>query len=911
MSTRNLDAVFAPRSVALAGGSPREGSVGRAVLRNLREGGYSGPIRLVNPDHAEIDGVKAAASFADLPEPADLVVVTAPPAAVPGILDAAGAAGSRAAAVVTKGLGRGPGSLRDAAELAARSREMRLIGPGCLGVLSPHVGLNASFAPQAKAGDLALLSQSGGVASSVIEWANVRGIGFSGVVCFGDMADVDVDDLLDHFATDRRTRAIVLYLQQIRDAPRFLSAARAAARAKPVMVIKGGRHAAAAKAAATHSGALATSDAAYDAAFRRAGLLRVADLADMFAALETLAHVAPLSGKRIAIVTNGGGLGVLGVDRLVDLGGRSAELSEATVAALDEALACDWSRANPIDLAGDATPERYEAALDAALADRGVDAALAIHAPTMLSQAGPCARAVAASAVRARGRVYPPKPVFAAFLGSEPAPRRVLEAAHVPFFRTPESALAGLMHLVRHVEAQEALLETPPSLPDDFSPDPARALAAMRDALDRGREWLSPTDASEVLRAYAIPALPHAVVDTPEAAGEVARGFLERGGAAVLKIVSPDLSHKSAVGGVRLGLDTETAVVEAAVAMLGRVAERAPRARIEGLLVQPHLRPNEGIELFAGLYDDPTFGPVVAFGAGGGAVEIIRDVALALPPLDLRLARDLIDRTRIGAVLAGPEGAAPAVDLDAVALTLVKLAQLAADTPEIGELDINPLMATAQGVVALDARVRVRLAPRNAKAGPANPRLAIRPYPKEFESLLTLSDGSQAHLRPVRPEDEPSVAAFFRAVAPDDLRQRFFTPVKEVPRAFIARMTQIDYARNMVLLATDDRKRILGLVQLHADADGVEGEYAILLRSDLKGRGLGWRLMAAMIERAKQEGLRTISGQVLAENSAMLAICRDLGFTVRIDPDDAGVRIVTLRLESVSVSGGRVVVAAG
>lgn len=895
MSARNLDAVFAPRAVVLAGGSPRAGSVGRAVLKNLRDGGFSGPIRVVNPDYPEIDGLVTAASFAALDEPADLVVVTAPPAAVPGILDAAGSAGVRAAAVITKGLGRGPGSLRDAAELAARRHGLRLIGPGCLGVLSPHVSLNASFAPQAKAGDIALLSQSGGVVSSTIEWANARGIGFSGIVSFGDMADVDVDDLLDHFATDRRTRAIVLYLQTIVDAPRFLSAARAAARAKPVVVMKGGRHAAGAKAAATHSGALATSDAVYDAAFRRAGLLRVSDLGDMFTAIETLAHVAPLSGKRIAIVTNGGGLGVLGVDRLVDLGGTPAVLADATIEGLDLALACDWSRGNPIDLAGDATPQRYEAALDAALADRGVDAVLAIHAPTTLSQATPCARAIAASAARARGRVYPPKPVFAAFLGSEPAPRQILEAAHIPFFRTPESALAGVMHLVRHVEAQAALVATPPSLPEAFSSNPKHARAALDGALDTPREWLSPTDVAEVLRAYDIPVLPHAVVHTAEAAGEVARGFLVSGGAAVLKIVSPDLSHKSSVGGVRLGLDSADAVEEAAKAMLARVAERAPHAQIEGLLVQPNVRPDDGIELFAGIFDDATFGPVIAFGAGGGAVEILRDVALALPPLHLGLAHDLIGRTRIGRVLEGYEGG-PRVDLDAVALTLVKLAQLAADMPEIGELDVNPLMATPKGVVALDARVRVRLAPRNTRPGPANLRLAIRPYPKESETTLTLSDGSIVDVRPVRPEDEPAITAFFREVSQDDLRQRFFMPVKEVPRPFIARLTQIDYARTMVLLAIDVAGRILGLVQLHADGDGISGEYAILLRSDLKGRGLGWRLMRTLIQQAKAEGLKTITGQVLAENGVMLAMCRELGFDVRIDPEDAGVRLVTLPL---------------
>lgn len=893
MTVRNLDAVFAPRSVALAGGSPRERSVGRVMLANLRASGFKGAIGLVNPDHAEIDGLKAAKSFAELEIPPDLVVITAPAPAVPRVVEAAGEAGARAAVIVTLTPEAGAASFREATSAAARKRGVRLVGPGCLGVQSPHVRLNASSAATASAGELALLSQSNGVMTSTIEWANARSIGFSGVVSFGDMADVDVDDLLDHFATDRHTRAILLYLDEISDAPRFMSAARAAARIKPVVLVKAPPRPAADGAAPPRVPGLIDPEAVADAAFRRSGLLRVADLSELFAAAATLAHVAPLSGKRIAIVSNSDGLGRLALARLVDRGATAAKLGEATAQNLAAALPRTGSAQNPIDVCGDAGAERYAAALDAALGDESVDAALAVHAPSSISLAAPCAEAVTQAAARARKRRYPPKPVFAAFLGADPAPRRILEAAHVPFFRTPEAAAQGLMHLVSHVEAQAALLAAPPSAPSDFEPDVQRARAAIGSAIGGGSAWLSPTDVAEALGAYGIPTLPQAFVATATEAASVAAALMGPRGAA-LKIVSPDIPRRSLVGGVRIGLESPTAVEEAARAMLARVAERAPNARIDGFVVQPNVRPDDGQELYLGVGDDPAFGPVIAFGAGGGAAELRHDVAVALPPLHLGLANDLIDGTLAGRLLAGYEGR-PAADREAVALTLLKLAQLAVDIPEIREVAINPLIATPRGAIAFDARIRVAPDPRARPGGP-HPRLAIRPYPKALESELSLRDGSVVTLRPIRPEDEPMVAAFFRGVAAEDLRQRFFTPVKEVPRAFIARLTQIDYARNQVLLAVDHWGDAVGVVQIHADPDLETGEYAILLRSDQKGRGLGRLLMQSMVRAARSEGLAAVTGEVLTENGAMLALCRELGFDIRPDPDDPGMRRVRLDL---------------
>lgn len=892
MTLRNLDAVFSPRSVVLAGGSPRDRSVGRAVLANLRAGGFKGSIGLVNPDHGEIDGVAAVRRFADLKGKPDLVIVTAPAPVVPKLLDEAGEAGARAAVVVTRVTGQGASGFRAASYEAARRRGVRLVGPGCLGVQSPHMRLNASSAAAALPGELALLSQSGGVMTSTIEWARARSIGFSGVVSFGDMTDVDVDDLLDHFATDRRTRAILLHVEEIRDAGVFMSAARAAARIKPVVVVKSGVSRFDARVAASHADALIDPDAVYDAAFRRAGLLRVADLSELFAAAETLAHVAPLSGKRIAIASNSGGLGVLAVDRLCALGGAPATLSDETRESLKSALPPQGSAGNPIDLCGDAGADRYRAALDFALGDDDVDAAIAIHAPSRISSAADCAGAIVEAAKTARARRYPPKPIFAAFLGAEAAPRDLLEAAHVPFFRTPEAAVQGLMHLVRHVEAQAALLATPPSAPETFQPDVARARAAVEAGLSAGRDWLSPTDVAEVLGAFGIPLLPQAFVATPDEAADVSEALMGPRGAA-LKIVSPDIAHRASVGGVRLALDSAEAVREAAHAMLARAAERFPDARIDGFVVQPHIRPDDGQELYAGIGDHPVFGPVIAFGGGGGAVELRRDVAVALPPLHLGLADELIDGTLAGQLLGGYEGR-PSADRGVVALTLVKLAQLAVDMPEIREVDVNPLVATPRGAVAFDARIRV--AAVKGRAGGPNLRLSIRPYPKDLESELALAGGARVEVRPVRPEDEPQVAAFFRVVTADDLRQRFFTPMAEVPRAFIARLTQIDYARTMALLALDEDGAVIGLAQLHGDPDVETAEYAILLRSDQKGRGLGRGLMGALLDVARREGLRAVVGEVLTENVAMLKICQDLGFTVRPDPDDISLRLVRLEL---------------
>jgi acetyltransferase len=898
MSTYRLDKLFAPRSVALVGASPREGSLGRTVLRNLREAGFPGPIGLVNPKYAEIDGVACVARIEDLAEVPDVVIVAAPPQAVPGIVAAAGDKGAAAAIIITAGMGQGEGSLARAACMEARRRGLRLVGPNCLGVLAPAAKLNASFAARAaRPGDLALISQSGAVAAGLIEWAATRQVGFSGIVSLGDKVDIDFADCLDFFAADRATRAILLYVEEVNDARKFMSAARAAARAKPVVVIKSGRHAQGARAAATHTGALAGSDAVYDAAFRRAGLLRVIDLDQLFAAAETLGRQKPFPGKRLAILTNGGGVGVLAVDRLIDLGGTLAGLSEATVARLDAALPPTWSHANPVDIVGDADAARYVTALEALLADDANDALLILNVPTALASATEAAQAVVETVKRERAKGFRRKPVFAVWIGEDASASRAFEDAGIPNFATEADAVRGFMQLVRYREAQDELMETPDSLPTDFAPDAAAARAVVRGAIREEREWLDPLEVNALLRAYDIPVAPVTLAETADEAAEAARPILAQGGTVAVKILSPDIVHKSDIGGVMLDLTTETAVRNAARDILERAARLKPGARVTGVTVQAMVRRPKARELIAGLADDPTFGPVIVFGRGGTAVEVINDKALALPPLDLKLAVDLIGRTRVSRILKAYRDV-PAADERAVALVLVKLAQLSADLPEVRELDINPFLADREGVIAVDARVKVAPTEIDPRKPPFNERFAVRPYPKQWERTIHLRDGREVFIRPVRPEDEALFFAFVEHVSAEDLRLRFFAPIREFTHAFMARLVQIDYARAIAFVAIDAATGdMMGVVRLHADANHETGEYAILLRSDLKGIGLGWELMQLMLEWARAEGLRTVEGQVLRENQTMLDMAGKLGFSVRPDPGDRDVVLVSRAVE--------------
>ncbi len=899
MSTYRLDKLMSARSLAVIGASPHENSVGRHIVANIIAGGFGGPVHVVNPHYAEIEGIATTKSLTDIAGTPDVVVVAVPPPAVPDTIAQAGLKGAGVAVIITAGLGHGPGSLSAAAEQAARNASLRLLGPNCLGVLLPRVGLNASFATRMpQKGDIAVISQSGAVVAGMIEWAAQRSIGFSAVLSVGDQIDVDFGDLLDLFALDRATRAIVIYIESIKDARKFMSAARAAARAKPVIVIKAGRHAQGATAAATHTGALAGSDAVYDAAFRRAGLLRVFDLDEMFDAIETLGRLKPFPGQRLAILTNGGGVGVLAVDRLVDLGGAMAELSAETRARLDAILPPTWSKSNPVDIVGDADAARYTGALEALLADKQNDAVLVLNVPTALASPSATAAAVAEAAHKHHKTVLQPKPVLAVWIGADAAAASRFTAAEIPQYGTESDAVRGFMHLVRYTQVRDVLMEAPPSLPEHFVPDLTAARRAVEQTLREGRRWLDPISAANVLAAYAVPIVPTMLARSAEEAAAAAKPFLAAGNAVVVKILSPDIVHKSDIGGVALGLTSEAAVRAATHDMMARARAAKAEARITGVIVQPMITRPKAQELLVGIADDPTFGPVIAFGHGGVAVEAIDDKALALPPLDLKMAEDLIARTRVSRLLKGYRNV-PAVRVTDVALTLVKLAQLAADLPEVRELDINPLLTDESGVLALDARIAVAaLEPEPKFKGSSYTRFAVRPYPKEWEQQLALADGTQVFVRPLRPEDEALLRRFLEKVTPEDLRLRFFAPIKDFSHPFLARLTQLDYARAIAFAALDDASgELLGIVRLHADSNYQNGEFAILVRSDFKSRGLGWRLMELIMRYARSEGLKYIEGQVLQENSTMIQMCRELGFEVGNDPDDPSIRLATLRLK--------------
>ncbi|MFV0281754.1 MAG: bifunctional acetate--CoA ligase family protein/GNAT family N-acetyltransferase [Rhodoblastus sp.] len=894
MGTRALDRIFAPKSLALVGASSRPGSSGRALIDNIVGAGFKGEIALINPRHAEIEGRPCVRSLSDLASPPDLLVVAAPAQHVAARIEEAERLGVPGAIVMTRDpAGREGGEMtRRLKQIAQRSR-MRIVGPNCLGMLAPRAGLNASLsALQAPAGDLAVVSQSGAIGSALLAWAQNRRVGFSALVSAGEMADVDFGDLLDYFALDVATRAILLYIDRLEDVQKFMSAARAAARVKPVIVVKSGRHKRGPRGGSSVAN-MAGPDTVYDAAFRRAGLLRVADVDELFDAAEALGRIKPFPGGRLAIVSNGGGLGRLAADRLADHRGALAGIEPATWEKLAGVLPPSVDRANPLDIDGDADPERFKTVISALLADKSTDAVMAMHAPSAMSRSLEAAQAVVDAAKEARKNTLSPKPVFATWFGGSEETDDLFEEARIPHYRS--GGVRGFMHMVRWNEAREFLMSAPPNLPEDFEPDVERARNVVKQAIERGHRWLAPVEMTMLLDAYDIPVAPARFARTAEEAGELARLFIARAGACVVKIVSRDIVHKSDMGGVALDLRTPDAAMEAAREMMTRVARELPQARIEGVTVHPMIRRPHGRELIAGIADDPTFGPVIVFGRGGKAVEVIDDRALALPPLDFALAHDMIKRTRVSNILEDYRDV-PRADVGAVALTLVKLAQLAADVPEVRELDLNPLLADGDGVMVVDARIRVEPDPTQ-RAGRSNRRFAVAPYPKDLEQTIRLRDGAEVFVRPVRPEDENMYRSFFETVPQNDLRLRFFAPVKAFSHAFLARLTQIDYARAYAMAAIKvETDEMLGGVRLMMNADLTEGEYAILLGSGAKGQGLGWTLMNMMIEHGRMLGLHRIEGQVLSENQPMLQMCRALGFKHRESREEPGVSIVTLDL---------------
>jgi len=900
VTIRNLEGFFAPGSIAVVGPCRHPGLLTCKLVDCLQEIEAGHQVTLVGIDEDVPFHGKKVGRLEDLQAMPDLAVYLAKADAAPEAIARLGAGGTKAVLIPSPGYETWPAPLMQACREAAQETNLRLIGPGTLGLAVPSSRLNAllSAEPPEK-GEIAFFSRSGAVLNATLSWAKAHSTGFSAVVSLGARMDVDVGDLIDYFAQDYHTRAIVLHLEGIAVPRKFISAARAAARSKPVIVIRSGKSRDTGGTGRTHAGRLARTDLVYETVFRRTGLLRVHDLDEMFEALETLSHVRVPRCRKLAVLANGRSLASLAVDRLTDLGAEFANLGPDTRTALDGIIRAyadldDTPAAHgSVILKESVTPEDITGAITSVLKDPEVDGAIVLQAASAFQPLAAIAKAVIDAGVADRRRPGRRKALVAGLIGGDGAVRAALSDAKIPNYSSPAEAARSLMHLAHDAQAREFLMAVPPSLPSSFSPDTQTARSIVDGALAQDRTWLSPPEVVAVLKAYDLPIMATEMAETPAQAAEKSRPFFKNTEHCVAKLISPDLPFKSRIDGVRLGLESPEAVKHAAEELIAGTRRDYPDATIAGVSIHPMLEDRHGLELYMGLAETPEFGPVLVFGHGGTSIEESVDIALELPPLDLNLAEAMINRTRIARLLDGGP-ARPALDRAALGEALVKLSQITIDIPEIQELDINPIVSLPAGLIALDARMTL-CHPEKRPGRTGLSRLAIMPYPQEWEQTLTLKGDRNVFVRPVRPEDEDLFKTFFEAVTPEDLRLRFFAPVRDFSHRFLSRLTQLDYARAIAFAAIDpDNDSLLGVVRLHADPDHQTGEYAVMVRSDLKGLGLGWALMKLIIRYARADGIQVIKGEVLKENTSMISMCQALGFSIGRSPDDPGIALVTL-----------------
>jgi acetyltransferase len=881
----SLDPIFRPRSVAVLGATARPGSVGSILMRNLLGNPFGGSVYPVNPRRRSVHGVYCYPDLAAVPEVVDLAVIATPAATVPGLVGECTARGVPAAIIISAGfseLGAEGRALEKQIKDAARGR-MRILGPNCLGVIHPPTNLNASFAADmARPGKVALLSQSGAICTSILDWARGANVGFSSFVSIGAMVDVDFADLIDYFADDPGTRAIVLYMESIGDVRKFLSAARSAARTRHVIVVKAGRHEAGARAAASHTGALAGADAVFDAAFRRAGVLRVTTIADLFNMSEILAMQPAPRGPALALVTNAGGPGVMATDELMTAGGQLAPLSAETFGALNAALPPFWSHANPIDILGDAGPERYRMAIEACLKDPHVQGLLVLLTPQAMTDPTETARQLAPLGQGAG------KPILACWLGGAGVQegRNILRQASIPTFDSPEAAVGAFLHMVQYRRNQELLYGRPEALPEGWQPDTVRVRQIIQAARAGGRTLLNEAEAKDLLAAYGLPVVLALPCRTMEAA---VHAVAQVGYPVVLKLLSSTVTHKSDAGGVMLNLHDEASVCAAFDAIRDSVTRKVSAEAFEGVTVQTMIK-DRGYELILGSSVDRQFGPVILFGVGGILVEVMKDSALALPPLNRTLARRLMERTQIYHALKGVRGQPP-VDVGTLETMLVRFSQLLADFPELQEVDMNPVLATPQRVLALDARV-VLTPPELPEE--QRPRLAIHPYPNQYTSPFTLRDGTLVTVRAIRPEDEPLIIDLHGRHSAHTIRMRFFSLVKTLSRDSLIRLCHLDYDREMALVAVlhqGSTSQILGVSRYYLHPETGAAEFALVVGDAHQRQGLGRHLMQRLIEIAKERGVKRLVGQVLRENAPMLALTASMGCSPPVTVDNDVVQV--------------------
>jgi acetyltransferase len=882
----SLDAFFRPTSVAVVGASVTPGSVGSILMHNLLQTPFGGVVYPVNPKRHSVHGVLCYPSILETPETVDLAVIATPAAAVPTMIEQCVTRGVRAAIVISAGfseLGAEGRKLEQKVRETAKGK-LRIIGPNCLGIIHPPSGLNASFASaMVKPGRVALLSQSGAICTSILDWARERNVGFSTFVSVGTMLDVDFADLLDYFGNDPTTRSIVLYMESVGDVRRFISAARAAARSKHVILVKAGRHEAGAKAAASHTGALAGSDAVFDAAVRRAGILRVTTIPDLFNMAEILAHQPSPHGPALAIVTNAGGPGVMATDALMLGGGQLASLSQESLDSLSKVLPPYWSHGNPVDVLGDAPPESYEKAVEICARDPNVQGVLILLAPQAVTNPTETAQRLARFA-KVEG-----KPILASWMGGTDvrAGRVILGNAGIAAFDSPEAAIQAFLNLVQYRRNQELLYELPAALPEDWRPDQKRGRTLIDEVRQSGRVLLTEFEAKELLTCYGIPTTPTRNARSAEDAVNEAKKL---GYPVVVKLWSESITHKTDAGGVILNVADEIAVRAAFAQIRANVARYVSRHdgkedAFLGVTVQPMIR-TKGYELIVGSSIDAQFGPTILFGAGGVLVEVFQDRSLGLPPLNRTLARRLIERTQIYKALQGIRGQRP-VPLDQLETLLVRFSYLLCDFLDIQEIDINPLLASPDGLMALDARVLL---------GASTTRLAIEPYPNQHTTSWRLTNGTDIIVRAIRPEDEPLIVEHHRSLSEQSIRMRFFSMVKTLSRESLIRLCHLDYAREMALVAqrksADGKPEIIGVSRYYMNPRSRSAEFAVIVQDSYQGEGLGQHLMERLIAVARERGVRRLVGGVLRENRRMKALANDLGFRESDSSDRDAVQVV-------------------
>ncbi|MCO6433002.1 acetyltransferase [Nitrosomonas nitrosa] len=892
MNRHYLSPLFSPKSVAVIGASSRIDSVGEIVYKNMLGSGFQGRLYAVNPNHNEIQGRRAYASIEQIDESVDLAVIITRAATVPDIIESCGKRGVRFALVLSAGfreIGPQGVALERAVIENAQRYNMRLIGPNCLGILCPRVGLNATFSKGgAKAGGLALVSQSGAFCTAIMDWARPNDIGFSSIISMGTAAGMDFGEILDYLASDLHTESILLYIEGVQRARGFMSALRAAARIKPIFVVKAGRHEAGSKAVFSHTGALVGADDVFDAALQRAGVVRVNTIVQLFSAAQALSTNFRPSGNRLAIVTNGGGPGVMASDRAVDLGVALATLSEQTLSDLNAGLPVTWSHGNPLDIIGDATADRYRHAVTHCLQDEGVDGALVILTPQAMTRPSEVARTVIEVAAKFD------KPLIACWMGEAQVAesRQAFNQAKIPNFRTPEPAVEVFSFISAYYQNQKLLMQTPGPISRYSSPDVEGARLLIEGALAEHRKTLNEMESKAILAAFHIPIAKTMVARSPNEALLLAE---ELGLPVAMKINSPDISHKSDAGGIRLNLGNAQAVRSAYHEIIQSIQKNSPNARIDGVVVEPMIIKPNGRELMVGVTSDPVFGPVITFGAGGVLVEVLGDRAVALPPLNRFLVKDMIQRTRIAKLLTAFRNLPP-IHMVALESVLMRVSEMVCELPWIKEMDINPLIVDENGACAVDARMVVNYLPPSVDR---YAHMAIHPYPVHLITHWQMPDGTDLTIRPIRPEDAEIEQAFVRDLSAESKYFRFMDTLQELSLPMLVRFTQIDYDREMALIAVleeDGHEKELGVCRYVASHDGQTCEFALVVADEWQKKGIGNKLMNCLFDAARARGIKLMQGEVLATNRSMLELVRRLGFEVSTSEEDASIKWIMKRL---------------